>query len=156
MKKITFLMFIVLAACTARATQVPNPVPEIQMNPEELNTKIILSESLGMKGIFDATGVISLDLKNISDGVVSFPSDFGSEIYVRNGTEWEKVNNIFGYAAGDNVLPTTKEHPPGLVVLVKPDLTNVSLRPIILRITVTGVLNDSSNNVGAYLDVTIE
>ncbi len=156
MKKITFLVFIALVACTARTTQEPNLMPEIQLNLEELNTQIALRESLGMKDIYDATGVVSLDLENISDSAVSFPSDFGTEIYVRNETEWERVNNIFGYATGNNVLPTTKEYPPGLVVLVKPDLSHITARPITLRITVIGVLSNSGKNVGAYLDVTIK
>ena len=150
MKKAVFLILMVLIACTNRATQQSNAETN---NP---NTEIVLSEALGLKDIYDASGVISLDLRNNSDSNILFPSDFGAEIYVQNGTTWEEVNNTFGYSNGDQILPTASEYPPGLVVLVKPDLTEITMRPIILRVSVTGVLNDSDQDVEAYLDVTIE
>ena len=150
MKKAAFLILVFLVACTNRATQ------QSRAEANKPNTEIVLSESLGLKDVYDATGVISLDLRNNSDSDVLFPSDFNAEIYVQNGTTWEKVNNIFGYATGDQVLPTASDYPPRLVVLVKPDLTEIIVRPIVLRVSVTGVSSNSGKEVEASLDVTIE
>jgi hypothetical protein len=85
-----------------------------------------------------------------------FPSDFDAEIYLQDGTEWKKVNNKFGYAEYDQVLPTSSDYPPGLIVLVKPDLAEITIRPIVLRISVTGVSSFSGSDVEAYFDVTME
>ena len=156
MKRITFLVCLFLIACTAQTTEQPSITSELPENKFEPNTKICLQESVGMKDIYDASGVISLNLVNKSGGTVLIPSDFGAILYVKEGNEWEKVDNVFGYPVGEIVLPTSKEYPPGLVVLVEPDLTDNTDRPLILRITVTGILSDSNKEVGAYLDVTLE
>lgn len=154
MKKMIFLFLVLLLACTPQATQEPTLAPGVPDN--ELNTKIALKESLGMKDVYDAIGTIDLQLENLSDGPVLFPSDFNAEIYLQRDMKWEKVNNIFGYPTGDNVLPTKKEFPPGILVSVAPDLTQITARPIILRVIVTGTLQNSGKKVGAYIDVTIE
>lgn len=154
MKKIIFFLLLMLIGCSSQATQETVLVPEIPR--EELNTKIALKESLGMKDIYDAMGAIVLNLNNLSDGPVLFPSNFNTEIYVQHDMNWKKVDNIFGYPNGDNVLPTTKEFPAGLIVPVAPDLTQFTTRPITLRIIVTGTMQNSAQEVGAYIDVTIE
>ena len=156
MKRTTFLVCLFLIACTAQATQQPDSTSELPPDGIELNTKIYLQESSGMKDIYDASGVISLVLVNESESTVLIPSDFGAIVYVWEGSKWEEVDNVFGYPDGETVLPTTEEYPPGLVVLVEPDLTHNTDRPLILRITVTGILSDSNKEVGASLDVTLE
>ena len=154
MKKIIVLVFLALQACVLQATQESNLVPEISQ--DEFNTKIALRESLGMKDIYGAIGVVDLYLENLSDNPVLFPSDFNAEIYVQRDINWEKVDNTYGYPNGDKILPTTKEYPAGLVVPVKPDLNQITTRPLIMRIIVTGILSDSNKEVRAYLDVTIQ
>jgi hypothetical protein len=150
MKKAVILILVFLIACTNRATQ------QSSAEANKLNTEIVLREALGLKDIYDATGVISLDIKNNSDSDVLFPSDFGAQVYVQSGMKWERVNNIFSYSGGDQVLPTTSDYPPGLAVLVKPDLTEITVRPIVLRISVIGVSSNSGKDVEASLDVTVE
>lgn len=156
MKKITFLIFLSLIACTIQGNQKQNITPEVHEDIEELNTKITLRESLGMKDIYDATGVISLDLKNNSDDTVLFPSNFGAKIYVQIDSKWEEVENVFGYSNQDIVLPTREQYAPGLVVTVAPKLSQTTVRPVVLRITVEGALKDSGQKVGADIKVTIE
>ncbi len=156
MKKTIFLIFLLLIACTKQIADEPSLTPRIQEETNKPNTQIVLREALGLKDIYSATGVINLDLNNNADSNVLFTSDFGAEIYVQKGTTWEKVNNIFGYSDADQVLPTASEYPPGLTVSVKPDLSEITVRPIILRVSVTGISSDSGKDVDAYLDVTIE
>jgi hypothetical protein len=150
MKKAVFLIFVFLIACTNQANQ------QSGVKTKNPNTEIILKEALGLKDVYDATGIIFLDLENNSDSNVLFPPDFGAEIYVQKDTTWEKLNNIFGYASGDQVLPISSDYPLGLAVVVKPDLTEMTVRPIVLRIIVIGISSNSGKEVEAYLDVTIE
>jgi hypothetical protein len=149
-KKTFLLILLLLLACTPKLNSMP------ELSQEELNSKIALKESLGLQDIYNAIGTIDLYLENLSDSPVSFPSNFNAEIYVQQDKNWKKVDNIYGYPTGDNVLPTAKEYPAGLVVPVKPDLSQITVRPIILRITVTGVLQNSGKKVGSYIDITIK
>lgn len=156
MKKIHLLFYIILIACSSQATQQSNNTSEVPLDEVNPNTAIYLQESVGMGDIYDATGVVSLVLVNKSDSTVLIPSDFGAVIYVQEGSKWKEVENLFGYSEGEIVLPPSEEYPPGLVVLVEPDLTHNTDRPLVLRITVTGVLSDSGEQVEAYYDVTIK
>jgi hypothetical protein len=156
MKKTIFLILLVLVACTNLTTQNLGVTPETTEQAIQPNSRIVLREALGLKDIYAATGIIDLELHNKSDNTVLFPSDFGAEIFLQKGTEWEKVNNSFGYSNYDQVLPISSDYPPGLVVPVAPDLAQITVRPIVLRINVKGTLSDSGKEVEAYLDVTIE
>ena len=146
MKHIILLVFIVLTACAPRTTQ------EIS----QPNSEITLEELPGWKDVYDAMGAIDLVLRNNSDSRVSFASDFGADIYIKNGAKWEKLKNNYGYSAYDQVLPTASEYPGGLIVPVAPDLDGITNKPIVLRVNVKGTLSDSGKEVEAYLDITIE
>ena len=100
--------------------------------------------------------MIDLYLENYSDSSVKFSPDFGTKTNIQKEKTWEEVDNTFGYPTQDIILPTAKEYPPGQVMSVKPDLTELTVRPLILRITVKGKLSDSDEDVGAYLAVMIE
>ena len=129
------------------------------MTPEQIiepNTAIVLQETPGLKDVYDATGVIDLILSNKSQSKILFPPDFNAEIYVQNGTTWEKINNSFGYSTFHRTLPISSEFPPGMAVSVAPDLSQITVRPIVLRIKVKGTLSDSGKEVEAFLDVKIE
>jgi hypothetical protein len=149
------ILLVFLTACSSRGSSSIESMPGAPISLSEMNKVIELRESLGMVDIFNAVGTLDFYLTNLSDGLIEFDQDFGSSIFMKTENGWEQVENTFNYSGDGTILPTKKQYPPGLVISVKPALSQKT-RPITLRILVLGTIADTGKSVGAYIDVLIK
>lgn len=154
-KYILVILIVLLTGCSLQNLSRVDTLPGISIPINEMNKKILLHETLGMMDAYKVSGLLFLDLENLSNSPVSFPPDYGSKIFIKTEKGWQLLNNNFSYSNMPIILPTKEQHPPGLSVVVWPVLPETS-GPIVLRIVIIGEAADSNEIVGAYLDIVLE
>lgn len=154
-KKVIFIILLVaLTSCNFQRNKKEDYLPGIDIPISEMNTTIMLDPSLGMEDIFDSTGLLSLEVKNISDTPVVFPSDFGTSIFLLEDNTWVQIRNSFEYPEGDIFLPSQKDYSSGILIHLLPALSEVK-KPYLIRVIAIGVTDNQLKKVGAYIDIRI-
>ena len=151
MKK--YLLAIGILLLVSCATQQGSPelkMTGVSIPINQMNNEIKLSTTLGMMETFKDTGVLELNLDNLSDNPITFSPDFGTKIFIQQGSNWTPIKNTFGYSDSGSVLPPKKDYALGTIVAVMPLLPSPSITSTI-RIVVIGSLQ--GKDVGAYLDI---
>jgi hypothetical protein len=156
MKKYIFVILIVLlTGCSLQNLSKVDTLPGVSIPINEMNKKILLHEAVGMMDAYKVSGLLFLDLENLSNNPISLPPDYGSKIFIKTEKGWQLLNNNFSYSNMPIVLPTKEQYPPGLSVVVWPVLPETD-DPTVLRIVVIGEIADSNEIVGAYLDIVLK
>jgi hypothetical protein len=147
---------VLLSSCSVRNHESQDAVPGVPIPFSEMNTRIILNESVGMNEVFAKMKIIDLHLENLSNRSISFPPNYNLMIFIKNNDMWDPVENTYYYPdSGSLFLPTKKEYPPGMIVSLSPELKQ-ALSPVTLRILVMGTIVDTGEKVGAYLDIILK
>ena len=139
-----------------------------QLSPlpiNEMNEEITLSLPIMDKGIFvpKLGDDIILELKNNSNKLIKFPSDYGLKMYTytEEGGVWIEIKNMIEYYPIGNrqVSPKGGDYLGYILISAFPTLP-VTSNPTDLRIVITGTIyqdgTPTNKQVGAYLDITIQ
>lgn len=155
-KKIIYVvMLILLTSCSLQRNKKEDYLPGVEIPISEMNTTIILDPSLGMEDVFKSTGLLSLEVKNISDTPIRFSSNFGTVVFLLENNIWIQVQNSFGYPEGDIFLPSQKDYSSGILIHLLPELPEVK-KPYLIRVIAIGVTDKQLKKVGAYIDIRIK
>lgn len=156
-KKIFFflLLFSVLSlsACTAKSTSTVENMPGIDIPIAELNTKVFMLNYPDNPSTYKNGDILNFQIKNRSTNTIVFDQNYGTKIFLRDGTEWKLIENLMGYPDAENLLPTNETYPPGFNIFVLPDVGDLKGSTTV-RIVVIGHVKDRpAEQVGAYIDV---
>lgn len=146
------LCMVALVACTSEITDLSSPMPGIELPIEQMNRTIRLTPALGMTDIFEQTGLIQLELHNLSEEPIVFPADLGISIFIYQNSQWRVVENAFQYGSGDIRLSIKSEYPSEIIVDLMPIVADGN-KSTILRIVVIGKIEETNELVGSYIDI---
>ena len=80
-KSLLIICILLLTSCATQQTSLGSKMPGIELSLDQVNKEIKLEPTTGMIDTFKFAGALELDLENISDEPVEFPSDFGVKIF---------------------------------------------------------------------------
>ena len=147
------VLISVLAACNALDSSKSNFDPGYDVSVNDMNQSITLNQPPGdMKSLYDSTGTIVVYIENKSNAPVLFPPNYDVHVFIKDSAGWTSAPNDFSYSATDKTLPTKADYASGLVVFVRPILSQ-SETDLTLRIVVYGEIINTDKRVGGYIDI---
>lgn len=151
---ITWIVLIgVLAACNAPDSSNSKFDPDYDISVNDMNQGITLNQPPGdVRSLYDSTGTIVVYIENKSNAPVLFSSNYDVHVFIKDSAGWTSVPNDFSYSTTDKILPTKADYASGLVVFVRPILSQ-SETDLTLRIVVYGKIISTDKQVGAYIDI---
>ena len=152
-KYLLIICILLLTSCTRQQIPLGSKMPGIDLTLDQMNKEIKLEPTTGMMDTFEFDGVLELDLENISDQSIVFPSDFGVKIFMKQGVDWIPIKNRFEYSDSTMILPPQKDYSFGPIVDVLPLLPSPSTSGTTIRIVVIGNVQGTGKAVGAYIDI---
>jgi hypothetical protein len=148
-------LLVLLSSCNSPNVD-SNNFPSVGV-PESAMNKVIQIEDLPQFGnSYKINDCLDLHIKSLSDKTIVFPSDSQILLFAETGGDWISIENGIHDSSEFHYLPPTETFPPGLVVTVCPNISNLA-QPQTIRTIIIGYYKDSEEDlVGAYLDVIIE
>jgi len=106
---------------------------------------------------FKTDDSISLEVRNVSEGQITFGPDFGARIFVLSDQGWTEVKNKITYKNDPVTLGPTENYDPLKTgaTIVQPELLDSSV-PYDIRIFLVGDLIENgkeSSKVSSYIDL---
>ena len=106
---------------------------------------------------FKTDDSISLEIRNISEGQISFGPDFGARIFVLSDQSWLEVKNKITYKNYPLTLDPTENYDPMKTgaTIVQPELPDYTV-PYDIRIFLVGDLIENgkeARKVSSYIDI---
>jgi|RhiMetdeSRZDD1v2_1073273.scaffolds.fasta_scaffold49361_1 hypothetical protein len=106
---------------------------------------------------FKTDDSISLEVRNISDGQITFGPDFGARIFVLTDESWVEVKNKITYKNDPLILDPSENYDPLKTgaTIVQPELSDYSV-PYDIRIFLIGDLIENGKaerKVSSYIDL---
>jgi hypothetical protein len=159
--KITALIIFLFGAISC--APIPKPftqiAPGISLPPDEVNSRLKLSTIQGITEL-KIRNLLNLDLVNISNTPIGFPSDFGVRVFIEEQNQWTEIKNIFGYASGNNiVVPLQFDKIADTIVPIYPVVTS-STQPAKIRVIVIGIVYQNSEptsiKTAAFIDLVLQ
>jgi hypothetical protein len=97
--------------------------------------------------------ILIVRVTNLIDSQISFSPGF-VKLFAKIENNWKEVDNLMNRPDNEVRLPTAKEFPPGMDVIVIPWVPDIT-KPMEVRIFFDGLNVDTGEKVGAYTDFTL-
>ena len=146
------LLFSLLVSCTSIPGTPASKMPNIDIPIEEMNKTLKVTPAPGMAETFQQTGLLQLELVNLSNYAIIFPPDFNIKLFLKSGDEWKTTSNLFQYADGNTEIRPKGEYPSDALVNLMPSLDS-NQTSTMLRVVVLGKVEATNKVVGAYIDI---
>lgn len=158
-RSIVALIFLsIIFACNGNPLSGREDLFLQQMPGVEFNTRIKFWSPKPSE-VFIRGEHIFLTLENLSKEKIIFPGDYGIRIlsFDEDSNKWIEIRNTMVYLPPGNaqISPKGPDEPSVIGVGLSPDLTKDG-PPTEVRIVVIGVEENSSDRIGAYIDVTLQ
>jgi hypothetical protein len=148
------LIIVFLAACAPAQDQLVFP-EKVKVPYGEVNTAISLVDLPIMENSHLNNESLELNLKNLSDMHIYFPTGYGIQIFSYKEKIWESVQNNTYYPEEDFYLPTAEEFQRGMLVGVMPTIIPMD-EPIEIYVFLYGNSESPDGElVGAYYTYTL-
>lgn len=160
------LMSIVLIPCLSGCASKKDSSFEnlIPIALEDMNDQMTLSLPNLYDGVYEPKigEIVTLALESHVDENIYFPSNYGVSIYNYYDNQWVEVKNLldgrYYPISNRQISPTNNDVVGRVLISFEPDISN-QITPTDLRIVVIGTVThpeqNSSETVGAYLDITL-
>jgi hypothetical protein len=148
-------MIILITTCEGQNSKFSKEFPGVDVLKSDTNKEISLSV-LEQINTFIIGDPVFFFVENLASTPISFPSDYGTMIYLRENNHWVQIENDMGYSSGPKILqPKNQMLLGGIVIGVHPALQGT--RPVKIRIFIIGQIRNQNSNddeqVGAWIDV---
>ena len=154
-QQLTLLFFLLtLVSCNRTVHDDSGFLPGVKIPPGNYNTTIRLNDAPEFLNSHKNGEVLLLQIINLSNTTIAFPSDYGFKLFTNRDGKWVDVPNNTFYAGSTLYLPTKSAWPSGLTANIMPYMAGLK-SSVSVRVIVIGHKKDSNEEVGAYLDITI-
>jgi hypothetical protein len=149
-----WVVMLVFTSCNTTAQETSETLPGINIPAERFNTAIKLLDAPELLNSHKNGELLTFQIINLSNVPVVFPENYGVKIFTKKDGAWIDVTNN-SYNAGDTFyLPTRDSYPLGDLVDTMPFIVGLA-SPITVRVIIIGHKENDNEQVGAYVDVTI-
>lgn len=123
-------------------------------NIDTANTEIKIREIPGQPVVKSNNFPISLQIINLSDSDIVFPSNYNLKVVTQDEKgNWKEVPNCFQYAGDQIILPAVEGPQFGEVFDLLPCMEEIK-EVIKFRVVVSGIKQDTKNDtVSAFIDL---
>jgi hypothetical protein len=149
------IFVILLCSCTNNTFQKEKYIPKLPIPIEKMNQSFTISNLPVFQNSLLNNDLLALDAQNIISSKIIFPGDFNALIYYKENNNWLLAENNIGSNQSDWILPTRKEFPGGLLIGLIPNIPNIK-EPTLIKVVITGKIEQTNEIVGAYLDLIIQ
>jgi hypothetical protein len=146
------ITIILLPACININPLSENYEPELGFPSEKLNNSFIITNPDINNNSGKNNDMLSLDLVNQSNEIITFPGDFNIKVYRKLGSKWVAVMNNLANPQGDWILPTKQDWKVGLGLDLIPYIPGLE-KPTTIRVFAFGKTEKTGETVGAYIDL---
>lgn len=150
------MLFILVAlqGCSSASAE-KDRLPGIKVKPDKINTDFMIYEDPvgGSANTHKNNDVLAIDVKNLVDSQIEFSPGY-IKLFAKAKHGWEEIEDLMMQPDFAELLPTTEEFPPGMIVTVIPWIPDLK-ESTKVRIFFEGQNVDTGEKVGAYTDFTL-